>query len=212
MDTKHLILLYLLSAGIVLGCETKQETTEASDLATVEATPPDRVHRAYETISLLGDTLYSDEMLTMQPASEDSAAHAAEQAYANAPTLPNTLALGKSLAHRSQFQDAIRVCTQGLAAFPDSPELYRHRGQQYITVRQFDRAVKDLEKSITLLKNRPVSAELEEVSPSSPVQRPASLRFEAHYWAWPTTCKGNTERRRKRTSSLYPTPRTMMTG
>ena len=183
MDTQRFILFYLIVITFIR-CESKQETNEANSnqVASNNITQQDTLQRAYEAISLLGDTLYSDALpLAEQPLS-DTVWNINKQSYADSPDLPNTLSWGQSLAERTQFREAIRIFTKGLNQFPDDPALYRYRGQQYITVRQFDKAVQDLEKSAQLLKNRPVSAELEEISPSMPAKSPASLRFEVYYY------------------------------
>lgn len=56
------------------------------------------------------------------------------------------LALGKAQADVWRFQDAIATYTRGIEMAPDNPLLYRHRGHRYVTTRQFDKAVADLEK------------------------------------------------------------------
>ena len=146
------------------------------------STTQDTLQRAYEAISLLGDTLYSDALPPAEQPLSDTIWNTNKQSYTDSPNLQNTLSWGKALAERSQFQEAIRVFTKGLSQFPDDPALYRYRGQQYITVRQFDQAVQDLEKSIQLLKIHPISAELKDIPRTPHTHRLSSLEFEIYYY------------------------------
>lgn len=49
-----------------------------------------------------------------------------------------------------QFQAAIEIYTRGLAIAPADVRLLRFRGHRYISVRQFDRAVADLQRAVAL--------------------------------------------------------------
>ena len=43
--------------------------------------------------------------------------------------------------------------------FPTAPELYRHRGHRYLSVREIDRAGADLERAVELMASRPDAVE-----------------------------------------------------
>ena len=43
--------------------------------------------------------------------------------------------------------------------YPDDPRLFRHRGHRYITVREFDRAIADLERAASLIAGKPDEVE-----------------------------------------------------
>jgi len=49
-----------------------------------------------------------------------------------------------------QFREAIATLTRGLAIAPDHPMLLRWRGHRYLSVREFDRALADLERGLQL--------------------------------------------------------------
>lgn len=68
-----------------------------------------------------------------------------------------TVWLARRLGYLDCYQDALRVLTVGLAHHPDSPELLRHRGHRYITVRRSDLAVKDLGRAAALCKTVRIS-------------------------------------------------------
>lgn len=63
--------------------------------------------------------------------------------------------LGRRAAYAGDTREAIRVFSRGAAAFPGDARFLRHRGHRYISVREFDRAVRDLEKAAALVEGRP---------------------------------------------------------
>jgi tetratricopeptide (TPR) repeat protein len=115
---------------------------------------------AWETISLLGDTLFP---LPVDPAirhRHDSLLQVALADYlADSLDLHNIIWLGRRLAYLHRYRDAVRVYTIGLRHHPDAPELYRHRGHRYITLRDFSAAQRDLEKAAALADGRPLAIE-----------------------------------------------------
>jgi len=67
--------------------------------------------------------------------------------------------LGRRTAYLGRFREAIRIFSDGIAAHPDDARMYRHRGHRYLTVREFDRAIADFEKAVSLIKDRPDQVE-----------------------------------------------------
>jgi tetratricopeptide (TPR) repeat protein len=59
---------------------------------------------------------------------------------------------GRRLAYLWRYQDAIAIFTEGIKLHPTNAKLYRHRGHRYITLRQFDKAVEDLERAAVLIR------------------------------------------------------------
>ncbi len=57
----------------------------------------------------------------------------------------NTIWVGRRLAYLGRYREAIDVYTRGLERWPDSHAFLRHRGHRWITLREFDRAIEDLE-------------------------------------------------------------------
>jgi tetratricopeptide (TPR) repeat protein len=49
---------------------------------------------------------------------------------------------------------AVRVLSEGIEENPDSPHLYRHRGHFKISLREFDIAISDFKRAVTLLEGR----------------------------------------------------------
>lgn len=82
------------------------------------------------------------------------------EAKAAAPNrVENWIWLGRRLAYLGRYRDAIAVYTTALEHWPDSYRLYRHRGHRWITVREFERAIVDLERATELIATRPDSIE-----------------------------------------------------
>jgi tetratricopeptide (TPR) repeat protein len=102
----------------------------------------------YQAISKLGDTLYSkapsDKILGEYRAKKVS--------FETDPTLENTIWLGRFTAYKGEYRKAIEIYSEGLEKFPDESRLLRHRGHRYISVRDFDKAIADLEKAAQLIE------------------------------------------------------------
>ncbi|WP_421875560.1 tetratricopeptide repeat protein [Marinoscillum sp.] len=62
-------------------------------------------------------------------------------------SLDNIIWYGRRLAYLGRYNDAIRMYSVGLDLYPNSYKLLRHRGHRYITIRQFDKAIEDLQKA-----------------------------------------------------------------
>jgi tetratricopeptide (TPR) repeat protein len=67
--------------------------------------------------------------------------------------------VGRRLGYLWRYQDAIAMFSKGIAAHPNDPRMYRHRGHRYITTRQFDRAIADFDKAVSLIKGTPDAIE-----------------------------------------------------
>ena len=163
---------------IVFGCQKVQDQE-----TTISPIKADSVKQSYEAISLLGDTLYAMELPAAVKARYDSALREAERNYQKAPNqLDNILWWGRRLGYVSRYREAIQVFTDGLKKFPNSAELYRHRGHCYITTRQFDKAIQDFEKSAKLLKDQPIRMEPDGIPIPLPADKqPSSLQFNVYY-------------------------------
>lgn len=87
--------------------------------------------------------------------------------------------VGRRQAYLWRYRDAIDTFSKGLAIHPDSYKLYRHRGHRYITVREFDRAVADLEKAASLIASVP-----DEVEPDGAPNKYGKPRSTSHSNIW----------------------------
>lgn len=108
-----------------------------------------------EAVSLLGEPLHP---MLFDSATEEQL-HAridsAEAEYeANPDDTDALIWLGRRLGYAGHYREAIDVYTDGIGRHPDDPRLYRHRGHRYITVREFDNAVDDLELAARLISGK----------------------------------------------------------
>ncbi len=94
--------------------------------------------------------------------------------------LDNIIWLGRRTAYLWRYREAIDIYTKGLDKHPNSPELYRHRGHRYISIRQFGRAIKDLERAAELVVGRPLQIEPDGI-PNRLNQPLSSLQFNIYY-------------------------------
>lgn len=79
--------------------------------------------------------------------------HAAKATYESNPEDVEALIwYGRRTAYLGKYQEAIAIYTHGIEKFPNEPKLYRHRGHRYISIREYDKAIADLEKAAELIQ------------------------------------------------------------
>jgi len=79
---------------------------------------------------------------------------AARAEYENDPNdADNIIWLGRRLGYTGDYRAAITTFSEGIEKHPLDARMYRHRGHRYISIREFDRAVNDLEKAVELIAN-----------------------------------------------------------
>ncbi len=148
---RRVLLLPCLAA---IGCA--QATTAGRQDRTGQAQGRQRV----EAISLLGDTLRTFALSAEVLARYERQLAEARSAYERTPTNADSIIwLGRRLAYLGRIREAIDVYTRGISIHPQNPWLYRHRGHRYITVREFDRAIADLERAASLVVGKPDEVE-----------------------------------------------------
>lgn len=101
-----------------------------------------------QAMSLRGQALYSAE-----PSRDvlDRLAAAKADYDRNPGDADNIIWYGRRTAYSGDFRGAIAIYTAGIEKFPEDARLYRHRGHRYISIREFDLAIRDLEKAATLI-------------------------------------------------------------
>ena len=105
-----------------------------------------------QAISFLGDTLRTFPLTADTRARYERDLAAAQAAFDRAPTNADSIVwLGRRLAYLGRLRDAIDVFSRGIALHPADPWLLRHRGHRYVSVRDLDRAIADLERATTLV-------------------------------------------------------------
>ncbi len=59
---------------------------------------------------------------------------------------------GRRTAYLGRYRQAIAIYTEGIKNFPQEARLYRHRGHRYISIRNYEAAIADLEKAASLIQ------------------------------------------------------------
>ena len=88
--------------------------------------------------------------------------------------------LGRRTAYLGRIREAAAIFSTGIELHPEDPRMYRHRGHRFLSLRLFDQAIDDLEKSAELIEGKP-----DEVEPDGiPNERGipvSSLQFNIWY-------------------------------
>jgi tetratricopeptide (TPR) repeat protein len=114
---------------------------------------PDEIAADRKVVSLDGKVLDIPEASQQAGSRNDSLLSIARANYEQDPdNLDNVIWLGRRTAYLWKYFEAIDIYSEGIVKFPDAPELFRHRGHRYISVRQFDNAIADFEKAAELVK------------------------------------------------------------
>lgn len=85
---------------------------------------------------------------------EEALAEARQRSYADPGDADALIWFGRRTAYLGRFRDAIEVYTRGIQRHPRDARFYRHRGHRYITMRDFDRAIADLDRAASLVGGR----------------------------------------------------------
>ena len=131
-----------------------------------------------EATSLSGQPLHRISLPDQQKL-EANLAQAEKDLAANPKSADAIIWVGRRLGYLWRYRDAIEMFSRGVAAHPDDPRMYRHRGHRYITVRDFDNAIKDFEKAISLIKGQP-----DEIEPDGQPNAAGKPRTTLHFNIW----------------------------
>lgn len=135
----------LLTAALLLlaSCRSAPATRPMPQTADIEAT------------SLLGEPLARPALPEdTRRRYEEALAEARQRSYADPGDADALIWLGRRTAYLGRFRDAIDIYTRGIQTHSRDARFYRHRGHRYITVRDFDRAIADLERAVSLTAGR----------------------------------------------------------
>jgi len=140
---------------------------------------PGMAQQASEATSLAGKPLFAIDLPNRAKLEGDLAQ--AEKDLAAKPTDADAIIwTGRRLAYLWRYRDAIAMFSKGIAQHPNDARMYRHRGHRYITTRQFDRAIADFDKAVSLIKG--TKDEIEPDGAPNPSGKPrSSLHFNIWY-------------------------------
>ena len=112
---------------------------------------------------------------------KDSLLQVARANYeADSHDLENIVWYGRRLGYLTEYPMAMSTYTRGLHLHPKSPEIYRHRGHRYISIRRFEEAVNDLILAAELVKGRDIEIEPDGI-PNKLNKPLSSLQFNIWY-------------------------------
>ena len=102
-----------------------------------------------QAVSLTGESLFAAE-----PGQDtlDRLAAAKKNYDRNPHDADNIIWYGRRTAYTGDYRGAIEIFSTGIREFPDDARMYRHRGHRYISIREIDRAIQDLEHAAKLIE------------------------------------------------------------
>ena len=127
-----------LIAAVLLLTACASTTTKSTPSSTTLPTPPPLV--------------MSDETRTRH---EQNLATARAAYEANPNDADAIIWLGRRTAYLGRYAEAIQIFSEGIDKHPRDARMYRHRGHRFITLRQFDHAIADLNKAAEIIRGRP---------------------------------------------------------
>jgi tetratricopeptide (TPR) repeat protein len=148
----------LLLTAVTAGCGEAPRDEAAAPDETVPPLPvwtPADLPEGAQGRSFLGEALFPPPLpdeLRLQREEELAEALAERDADLNDPDA--WIWVGRRQAYLGRYREAIQTFTEGIDRFPDDPRFFRHRGHRWITVRELDRAVEDLEAGLDLAGDR----------------------------------------------------------
>jgi tetratricopeptide (TPR) repeat protein len=138
------IFLFSLIAGGLLSCSVeKKENAEESVVLT----------------GLDGRKFYAPALNERARIKLDSNVTVARKNFETDQSEENFIWLGRREAYLYRYEDAIQTFSDGLQKYPESYKLFRHRGHRYITVRDFSKAIADLQMAAALMPPQPLEVE-----------------------------------------------------
>lgn len=112
-----------------------------------------------EVIGLDGRSFSPPAFTDKQQAKLDSNLQIALRNFETDKSEENYIWYGRREAYLYNYHKAISMFTEGLEKYPKSYKLYRHRGHRYITIREFDKAIEDLNRAAELMQGAPIEIE-----------------------------------------------------
>ncbi|MBI4545000.1 MAG: tetratricopeptide repeat protein [Gemmatimonadetes bacterium] len=144
------------------------------------ATQPAATAGEPQAVSLLGQPLYPPLLGPEVRERLEQNLAAARAAYEAGPDDADRIIwLGRRLAYLGRYREAIATFSEGIRKHPDDPRMFRHRGHRYITLRELDNAMADLEQAASLIRGK-----LDEVEPDgapNPYNIPTST-LQSNIW------------------------------
>ena len=175
-------LLYIVLAFAFVSCLNIETAEQERNVEIIDTTSvEDYTIQEYAAESLLGQKLYPPELSNRDKNKREQQLSDALVDFNSDPdSLDYIIWFGRRLSYLFLYKEAITVYTDGLRKFPNSYELYRHRGHRFLTIRNFDNAIADLQKAAFLMRDKPIKMESSGASGSRSIPR-SSVQFNVWY-------------------------------
>ncbi len=135
-------ILLLTAIAFLIACQSGQQPPAGAEPAPAPEPTP-------EATSLLGEPLFAPEPSEAQLEKFVQA----KKDYEAAPNDPDKLIwYGRRTGYLGRYRDAIAIITEGVKKHPQDARMLRHRGHRYISIREFDKAIADLERATQLIE------------------------------------------------------------
>ena len=139
------LLSTLLAVALVAGCGGDDDRSAAG---TASSTEP-----GLQAISLFGEALFPPKLTPDVREDREAKLARARADYERRPGDASAIIwYGRRTAYLGDYRGAIAIYGEGIEKHPDDARMYRHRGHRFITVREFDRAIADLEHAAKLIE------------------------------------------------------------
>ncbi|MEO1052166.1 MAG: hypothetical protein AAFX87_16155 [Bacteroidota bacterium] len=135
--------LPILAILLALSCSSKEQSQEVADAPVSEPTP--------QATSLLGKPLYAGDP---SQAAIDKYEQRKATYLEDTSNIDNLIWYGRFAAYKGDYLEAIDIYSNGIKRFQEDARLYRHRGHRYISIREFDKAIADLEHASKLIEGK----------------------------------------------------------
>lgn len=134
-----------------------------------------------QACTLQGRPLYAPALSALEFAKRSAALDVARRAWDAAPGDPDALIwVGRRLGYLGRMREALDTFTIGVAQHPGDARMWRHRGHRYISVREFELALADLEHAAQLVRGKPDEVEPDGMPNKSGVPL-ETLQSNVHY-------------------------------
>lgn len=127
-----------------------------------------------------GKQYFEPERSETAQAKLDSNLNVAKKNFEADPSEDNYVWLGRREGYLYHYNEAITILSEGLEKYPNSYKLFRHRGHRYISIREFNKAIADLQMAASLMPRQPL--EIEPDGQPNKINKPLSnVQFNVWY-------------------------------
>ncbi len=127
-----------------------------------------------------GKEYFKPERSAAAQARLDSNLNVARKNFEADPSEDNYVWLGRREGYLYHYKEAISILTEGLEKYPNSYKLFRHRGHRYISIREFNKAIADLQMAASLMPPQPLEIE-PDGAPNKLNQPLSNVQFNVWY-------------------------------